>query len=220
MNKIPKQLIVLGDSSVYGWGDKEEGGWCERLKKDWIKIDGAPIIYPLGIRGDGLEKVAKRWRQEWGCRGELRRNVPDGLLLSVGINDSAKIGRRDGRPQLSPDAFKFGLTSLLRDMKSEVKIMVLGIPPVNEELMPFANCLWYSNHACSIYERQIEKSCLDFDIPFLPIYSAMKMEINCENFFSKDGLHLNSLGHKWLYKKISNWTPITKWAELNTESAL
>ena len=31
MISLPKQLVVIGDSSVYGWGDNEGGGWCERL---------------------------------------------------------------------------------------------------------------------------------------------------------------------------------------------
>ncbi len=35
MISLPKQLVVIGDSSVYGWGDNEGGGWCERLRKDW-----------------------------------------------------------------------------------------------------------------------------------------------------------------------------------------
>ena len=29
VNSLPKQLVVIGDSSVYGWGDNEGGGWCE-----------------------------------------------------------------------------------------------------------------------------------------------------------------------------------------------
>ena len=70
----------------------------------WMSSQENPVLYPLGIRGDGLEKVAKRWYQEWECRGELRRNLPGGILLAVGINDTARIGREDGRPQLSTDA--------------------------------------------------------------------------------------------------------------------
>ena len=88
-----KQLIVIGDSCVYGWGDSEGGGWCERLRQRWMMLPEAPVIYPLGIRGDGLEKVSQRWHTEWQCRGELRRKIPDGLLLSIGLNDTAKIGR-------------------------------------------------------------------------------------------------------------------------------
>ena len=38
MPVLPKQLVVIGDSSVYGWGDTVGGGWCERLRKDWSKF--------------------------------------------------------------------------------------------------------------------------------------------------------------------------------------
>jgi len=54
----PKQLVGIGDSSVYGWGDNEGGGWCERLRKDWCKNQNGPVIYQLGVRGDGIEKVS------------------------------------------------------------------------------------------------------------------------------------------------------------------
>ena len=45
--------------------------------------------------------------------------MPDGLLLTVGLNDTANIGRQDGRPQLSPEAFQFGLERLLSDIKKK-----------------------------------------------------------------------------------------------------
>jgi len=37
--------------------------------------------------------------------------------------------------------------------------MVLGLTPVNEDSMPLAECLRYSNQACSKYENKIEESC-------------------------------------------------------------
>ena len=43
MPVLPKQLVVIGDSSVYGWGDTVGGGWCERLRKDWSKFHDFPI---------------------------------------------------------------------------------------------------------------------------------------------------------------------------------
>ncbi len=208
-----KQLIILGDSSVYGWGDPLRGGWTERLRQHWMKMKGYPIIYSLGIRGDGLEKVARRWRQEWQCRGELRRKYPDALLLSIGLNDTAKIGRQDGRPQLSPEAFKFGLESMLREMKATTNVMVMGLTPVKEINMPFAECLWYSNKACAKYERQIEESCLELDIPFLPIFQAMKKEPSWEKLIEKDGIHLNTDGHEWIFKRIVAWKSLQQWLE-------
>ncbi|HGY5536231.1 MAG TPA: arylesterase, partial [Prochlorococcus sp.] len=60
MNNMQKKLIVIGDSGVYGWGDREAGGWCERLRCHWMSDPGAPVVYTLGVRGDGLESVARR----------------------------------------------------------------------------------------------------------------------------------------------------------------
>ena len=33
MISLPKQLVVIGDSSVYGWGDNEGGGGVRGLEK-------------------------------------------------------------------------------------------------------------------------------------------------------------------------------------------
>ncbi|WP_320664302.1 GDSL-type esterase/lipase family protein [Prochlorococcus sp. MIT 1223] len=210
----PRQLIIIGDSNVYGWGDQKGGGWSERLRRDWMSLPSAPAIYPLGIRGDGLEKVAKRWKTEWQCRGELRRKVPNGLLLAIGLNDTARIGREDGRPQLSADAFKFGLERLLSDIKTQTNVLVLGLTPVKETAMPFADCLWYSNKSCSTYENQIEETCIELDIPFLPTYRNMINEKDWREWIEEDGIHLNSLGHTWIYNQVANWKSLLKWAEI------
>jgi hypothetical protein len=70
-----------------GWGDPLEGGWCERLRRHWMELPLGPVLYPLGVRGDGLERVAARLPAEVHCRGELRRQRPQGILLAVGLND-------------------------------------------------------------------------------------------------------------------------------------
>ena len=46
---LPRKLVVLGDSGVFGWGDPEQGGWCERLRRHWMAIPGAPVLYNLGV---------------------------------------------------------------------------------------------------------------------------------------------------------------------------
>ncbi len=215
-----KQLVVLGDSFVYGWGDPENGGWCEQLRRNFMNLPNGPIIYSLGVRGDGLEKVASRWNQEWNCRGELRRKVPDAILLAVGLNDSARIGSPDGRPQLSAEAYRFGLYQLISTIKKQADVLVMGIPAVDESLMPFAECLWFSNKSGSIYESQIEETCLDLDVPFLPIHKSMQSEESWSNWIEPDGIHLNSSGHYWIYQKLLRWPPLLDWAELNPTQIL
>ncbi len=214
MNNMQKKLIVIGDSGVYGWGDREAGGWCERLRCHWMSDPGAPVVYTLGVRGDGLESVARRWQREWQCRGELRRQVPDAVLLAIGLNDTARIGRPDGRPQLTADAYRFGLQQLLTEMRRNAKVMVMGLTPVDEAVMPFGECLWYSNQAASVYEAQLEDACLEADVPFLPIHAAMLEEPNWLSWIEPDGIHLNSEGHSWIHKRVMAWSSLLTWAQL------
>ena len=213
MNKLTKQLIVIGDSSVYGWGDNEGGGWCERLRKDWAKTKDNIIIYPLGVRGDGIEKVASRWEREWSSRGETRRNKPKAILLHVGLNDTARIGQKDGRHQLEIDGFAYGFERLINDIKLQTNIFVIGLSPVNESKMPFGGCLWYSNDFCDSYEKRMEEVCINQNVPFLTTFKEMHSDIRSINWISSDGIHLNSDGHFWLFQRLKSWDILKKWKD-------
>ena len=210
----PKQLVVIGDSGVLGWGDRLAGGWCERLRLSWMQLPEAPVVYPLGVRGDGLERVNARWRTEWACRGELRRKVPDAVLLSVGLNDTARVGSRDGRQQLTPEAFVFGLSQLLDEIRQSASVMVMGMTAVDEHVMPYAECLWYSNNDIEAMEAATAEACRDIDVPFLSLHGDMLAEPDWLTWMEPDGIHLNSDGHGWIKRKISAWPALMAWAGL------
>ena len=210
----PKQLVVIGDSGVLGWGDRLAGGWCERLRLSWMQLPEAPVVYPLGVRGDGLERVNARWRTEWACRGELRRKVPDAVLLSVGLNDTARVGSRDGRQQLTPEAFVFGLSQLLDEIRQSASVMVMGMTAVDEHVMPYAECLWYSNNDIEAMEAAAAEACRDIDVPFLSLHGDMLAEPDWLTWMEPDGIHLNSDGHGWIERKISAWPALMAWAGL------
>lgn len=211
---VPKKLVVIGDSGVYGWGDPEEGGWCERLRRHWMGLPAGPVLYPLGVRGDGLERVAARLPAELACRGELRRQRPQGLLLSVGLNDTARVGRADGRHQLEPEAFRFGLEQLLRPLAQEQPVLLLGLTPVLEEAMPFAGVLWYSLAACRRYEAVLQEVCQELDLPFLPLLEAFLEDPLWSQCLDADGLHLNPEGHRRVYERLRRWPALLRWADL------
>ena len=214
MGLTPKQLVVLGDSGVHGWGDRDGGGWCQRLRLEWMNLPEAPVIYELGVRGDGLERVAQRWDAEWSCRGELRRKHPDGLLLCVGLNDTARVGRVDGRSQLSLEAYAFGMTRLLEEIKEKTPVMVLGLTPVDEAVMPFADCLWYSNRDVELYEAALEEVCLEMNVPFLAVHDAFRREPDWLSWMEPDGIHLNADGHRWMQQRLRTWAALLTWAQL------
>ncbi|MGC5197698.1 GDSL-type esterase/lipase family protein, partial [Aphanothece microscopica] len=203
-----------GDSGVYGWGDPEEGGWCERLRRHWMGLPEGPVVYPLGVRGDGLERVAARLEHDVRCRGELRRQQPQGILLAVGLNDTARVGRPDGRPQLDADGFLFGLEQLLQRASQLAPVLVLGLSPVQEEAMPFADVLWYSLEQVRRYEALLEQACLEADVPFLPLLRQLLSDPAWPDWLSGDGLHLNSAGHREVYRRVRDWPALLAWAGL------
>ncbi|MFN9871783.1 MAG: GDSL-type esterase/lipase family protein [Cyanobacteriota bacterium] len=211
---IPSKLVVLGDSGVHGWGDTDQGGWCERLRRHWMELPGGPVLYNLGVRGDGLERVAARLPAEVGARGELRRQRPQGILLAVGLNDTARVGRADGRHQLDPDSFLFGLSQLLPQARAIAPVLVLGLTPVLEEAMPFAEVLWYDNATMRHYEGLLEEACLEADVPFLPLLEGLLADSDWPQWLSSEGLHLNSEGHRQVYQRVRDWPALLAWADL------
>ena len=217
---IPPKLVVLGDSGVHGWGDPDQGGWCERLRRHWMELPGGPVLYNLGVRGDGLERVAARLPAEVGARGELRRQRPQGILLAVGLNDTARVGRADGRHQLDPDGFLFGLSQLLPQARGIAPVLVLGLTPVLEEAMPYANVLWYDNATVRHYEGLLEEACLEADVPFLPLMESLQEEPAWRRWLCTDGIHLNGEGHAWVYQRLRRWPALLRWAGLETAELL
>ncbi|MCT0229547.1 arylesterase [Synechococcus sp. CS-1324] len=213
---IPRKLVVLGDSSAYGWGDPDHGGWCERLRRHWMGLPDGPVLYNLGVRGDGLERLAARLPAEVGCRGELRRQAPQGILINIGLNDTARVGRRDGRHQLGPDAFLFGLQQLLPQARALAPVLVLGLAPVDEAVMPYADCLWYDLATVHRYERLLEEACLEADLPFLPLLEPLLADPHWLRLIDADGLHLNAAGHQRVYERVRQWPALLRWAELET----
>lgn len=213
---IPRKLVVIGDSGVYGWGDPDQGGWCERLRRHWMELPTGPVLYNLGVRGDGLERVSARAEAEVLCRGELRRQQPQGILLAVGLNDTARVGRPDGRPQLAPDAFLFGLQQLLQRLRAIAPVLVLGLTPVQDEAMPFADVLWYQLTALRQYEGLLEEACLQADVPFLPLLEPLLADPAWPLWLSADGLHLNAEGHRQVFERLRRWPALLQWAELQS----
>jgi len=179
-----------------------------------MDLPGGPVLYNLGVRGDGLERVAARLATEVGCRGELRRQQPQGILLGIGLNDTARVGRADGRPQLDAEGFLFGLQQLLHQARAIAPVHVIGLTPVDEAAMPYADVLWYSLTDIRRYEGLLEEACLEADVPFLPLLEGLLADPDWPQWLSSDGLHLNSDGHRQVYERMRTWPALLTWADL------
>lgn len=209
----PKKVVIVGDSLVYGYGDTEGGGWVERLRRRWMDPSApGPIIYNLGVRGDGVQRVAARLEREFKLRGELRRQIPDLLVLSVGVNDSARLGRPDGRLMTDEIAFTAELHNLLDQASSLCPTFFVGMVPVDESAMPYADILHFSNADQGHYSEITRHACEARRIPFLDLYQRWYSQGNhwCNARLSSDGLHPNVLGYRTLMNDVMAWSPLMK----------
>ncbi len=209
----PLKVVALGDSLVYGFGDPEGGGWVERLRRRWMTPDcEGHVLYNLGIRGDGVRQVAQRLESEFRHRGELRNRVPDLMILSVGVNDSARLNRPDGRNYTDFDRFQREIAQLLDQACALCPVLFIGMVPVDEAKMPFLDCLYY-NHADQFrYKEATQMACAARQIPYLDIFSRWleRGDEWCRAQLLDDGLHPNGTGYQALLADVLAWAPFAE----------
>lgn len=210
----PLRILALGDSLVYGFGDPVGGGWVERLRRYWM-TPGATnhALYNLGVRGDGVRQVARRLEHEFRYRGELRNRVPDLIILSVGVNDSPRLGRLNGKNYTPFDEFQREMEDLLDRARSLCPVLFVGMVPVDERKMPFMDCLHY-NHADQFqYKEETKLACQARNIPYLDLFDRW-MERGqdwCHAQLTEDGLHPNVSGYETLLHDIRSWDAFRQW---------
>lgn len=204
----PIKVVVLGDSLVYGFGDVEGGGWVDRIRRRSMALgEVGPVFYNLGVRGDGVKQVAQRLEQEFRLRGELRNRVPDLIVLSVGVNDSARLGKPMGRPHTDYEVFQQAMADLLCQAKALCPVLFVGMTPVDESLMPFSEILYYSHADQERYKEATRAACATHQVPYLDILEQwlQRGEAWWRPLLSADGLHPNTLGYQALLADILAW---------------
>jgi lysophospholipase L1-like esterase len=207
----PLKVVALGDSLVYGFGDFVGGGWVERLRREWMSPQGeGHVLYNLGVRGDRVGQVTIRLEQEFSCRGELRNRVPDLILLSVGVNDSARVGKPTGRLYTDIDSFRQQMAHLLDVAQNLCPVLFIGMTPVDESQMPFMDCLYYNHLDQYRYKEATLQACQQRGIPYLDIFDLwLSRGINwLDTQLGEDGLHPNVSGYQTLYSDIMAWNTI------------
>lgn len=210
-SKHPLKVIAIGDSLVYGYGDFVGGGWVERLRRQWMSPEaGDRVLYNLGVRGDRLVNVTQRLATEFNRRGELRHQVPDAILLSVGINDSPRLRKPDGRLFTDFNEFKEQLAALLDLATSLAPVFFVGMIPVDESKMPFYDCLYYNHFDQYRCKEATFQACQQRQIPYLDLFDLWlsRGETWLRSQYGEDGLHPNVQGYENLFQDIANWEAI------------
>ncbi len=209
----PQRIIALGDSLVYGFGDPVGGGWVEQLRRQWMHPNcPGHALYNLGIRGNGVIQVKERLEQEFRHRGELRNRYPDSIILSVGVNDSARLGRPNGKQYTEFDEFQLNMAQLLDEALELCPVIFVGMVPVDESKMPFLDCFYYSHAEQHRYKEATKKACEQRKVPYLDIFNMWleRGEDWGRTRLCPDGLHPNVRGYQALLKDVVSWEPIAQ----------
>ncbi|MDZ7958859.1 MAG: GDSL-type esterase/lipase family protein [Aulosira sp. DedQUE10] len=210
----PLKIIALGDSIVYGFGDPDKGGWVEQLRRQWMLPDSSGhVLYNLGVRGDRTQQVAQRLEVEFRHRGELRNRVPDLIILSVGVNDSARLSHPNGRNYTDFALFESQIAELLEQAQQLCPVVFVGMVPVDETKMPFLDCFYYNHADQYCYKEATKIACTQHQIPYLDIFDQWieRGETWRHKRISDDGLHPNTLGYQALLDDVINWEAIASY---------
>lgn len=204
------RVVAIGDSLVYGYGDPIGGGWVERLRRQWMQPSNpGHAIYNLGVRGNRARQVVDRLEQEYRLRGELQNRLPDLILLSVGVNDSPRLGRPDGRNLTDYGDFYDDMATLLDEAGKLCPILFIGMVPVDESQMPFMDCLYYNHQDQRRYKDVTRHLCQERQIPYLDVFESWMQQSQewRRSRLTEDGLHPNSLGYQVLLQAVCEWQP-------------
>jgi lysophospholipase L1-like esterase len=214
----PLRVVALGDSLVYGFGDPERGGWVEQLRRWWMSPEtGGHVLYNLGIRGDRTQQVAQRLEGEFRQRGELRNRVPDLIILSVGANDSPRLGRTNGRNYTEFDEFVTETETLLDRSRQLCPVLFVGMVPVDEAKMPFLDCLHYTHADQHRYKEAARQACQQRQIPYLDLFDRWMARGDTwwRQRLTSDGLHPNTLGYQSLFEDVLSWEALLAYTRVS-----
>src|SRR3989344_8144981 len=197
------QVFLFGDSITYGEFDTEQAGWAERLKKiafekqlkgsDWI------AVYNLGIPGEHTNDFLKRFEREFEARKDPEEE--NFFVFAFGANDAAFL----------PDKreFQVPLQQYERNIKNIIgisrrlhskKIIFLTTTPVLEEILAKSGrSKERKNEYIKKYNIALKRVCSDEGIDVVDVHGAY-LKNGYEGFFSPDGLHPNSAGHKLIFE--------------------
>ena len=198
---LPKRIILIGASVVFGRVDPEHGGFAGRLKK-WHEKKFTPnAVFNLGISSETSTMLLKRLRPEANVR------KPDLIIISVGLNDVKTEKSPKNSLQTPLDKFSQNIKKIIRQSKKICDVIFISITPIDEKK---TTPLTYQKNSYLFLEdvkkyADITKNiCIKERIPHLDVMSKW-LSINYKNLLFKDGIHPNSLGHEDIFHKLKKF---------------
>ena len=189
-------VIVFGDSLVYGLMDESSLGYTLRLKNTFESLkNGIYSFYNLGIPGETSQELLKRFSSETAMRHQPdSKNI---IIIATGINDSQLVL---DKPLVSEADFYDHLDELVNKAKKyAAEVVLLGLTRVDESKVapsPWQENHSYNNNRIEKFDEILEDLAKKQDIEYI----SLKEVLSKEDLI--DGLHPTSNGYEKLYQKI------------------
>lgn len=188
---MKKNILVFGDSIVYGVGDLEKGGWVNRLRLSLEEHQERNEfnVFNLGISGEITEEVKNRFDVE--CRARINPEAKTIIIVSMGVNDTQVI---NGKDRIEIETFKKNMQEVMQMAKQYTKyILFLGLTRVDEsKMVPFP---WNKEKSCfnnkiDRFDKELRQLCKENKIDYVEVANHLTLE----DLY--DGLHPNQEGHQ------------------------
>ncbi len=202
-------ILVFGDSIVYGKGDTK-GGWVQRLR---LYLDGDIFgggdarndidTYNLGVNGGTSQDILDRIESEIQPRLSHDKTV---VIISIGLNDSQWVNS-ESKNRVLLDGSKQNVSEILDIAKSFTNhVVVLGLPSVDESKvapMPWSPENSYLNEQIRKYNEVIQRVSEQRGVIFVDILGLTDND-NYRSHMLRDGVHPNDEGHELIFGIVKN----------------
>lgn len=191
-----------GDSITYGIGDPEGGGFASRIRSTMMErmmnpVEGrrAVIVHNLARLAMTLPQIVEGLPANLASRDGRGRLI---VATMVGFSDSIAPAA-DLPPNVPLAIFRNSLTeftSICNDADYPVHRVFIQSPPVNLDKSHPDNPGDISPARIAEYQAAVEAHALDTQAVFIRTHDTL--QALGQDPHSKDGIHLNKLGHEAL----------------------
>ena len=217
-----KQIFISGASITYGVGGPN-GGWADMIKQKIHSLQYSNTksfkeryqVYNFAKPGAVVEDIVKSLPSDIKYRKNKNSEIV--IIISVGLNNSKSIGNAKNYIS-SLSSYSKSIELLFKKCKTLTEnIIFVGYTPVNENVAnqgksPIDNKRrYFFNSRIKKFNIKCKKLSQKHGVKFVDLFDRALL-INWNKYLAADGLHLNNLGHKWVFNK--TWNLLKNFIEL------
>lgn len=198
--RMPRKIVFIGSSSIYGRGDSDFGGFVQRFRFHYESLNPKNLVYSLGVFGENIEALALR------ISNEIPPRRPHLIGIYPGFNDMCRIGGPKANNAMPLDAFRSEMLKLLQISKMLAPTFVMtGIPFDEQRTTPFLSSdSYFFRSDAEVYSQVVREVASIETIPVLD-FEFLWRNREISSLLAEDGLHANVNGHQLLFKQTWNF---------------